>query len=301
MGESGVSNLERRYRRLLKVLPGWYRRDREEEMVGLFLADRTDELDLEHSWPGWGETFAMLGLAVRTHLAAGSGMVRVPAEVVWRGEIVRALGMLGLLLGMFYTGSSFVNAVLLYHDPVFTSLVSWTRVLAVLPLVAFVALLNGKRTLAKVAALVAVMPVTIGFEQPGWLLSWALFQLPSVVTLVCLCLGFHREAPTPPARRLAWWGGGAVLLGAAGGAIGAAGLLAVVVAVVGMRAFAHRRGDLVLGRALSLFSVLLLVPLFSLALAGGEFLLVVTPPMAVLVLSAVAPLRRRPVQGAGVS
>ena len=46
-----MSNLERRYRRLLKVLPGWYRRDREEEMVSIFLAERTDELDLEHSWP----------------------------------------------------------------------------------------------------------------------------------------------------------------------------------------------------------------------------------------------------------
>ncbi|NUT46572.1 MAG: hypothetical protein HOV94_04515, partial [Saccharothrix sp.] len=59
------SNLERRYRALLRILPAWYRAGREEEMVGIFLADRTDDLDLEHGWPGWGETGATLALAVR--------------------------------------------------------------------------------------------------------------------------------------------------------------------------------------------------------------------------------------------
>ncbi len=63
------------------MLPKWYRQDREEEMVGMFLAERTDDLDQEHGWPGWGETFAMLGLAVRT-----------------RGEVVSTLGVLGLVL-----------------------------------------------------------------------------------------------------------------------------------------------------------------------------------------------------------
>ncbi|WP_255353319.1 hypothetical protein [Nocardia sp. NRRL S-836] len=37
-------------------------------MVGLFLAGRAGERGLEHGRPGWGETAAVLGLAVRTHL-----------------------------------------------------------------------------------------------------------------------------------------------------------------------------------------------------------------------------------------
>jgi hypothetical protein len=293
VGEQGVSNLELRYRRLLRVLPGWYRQDREDEMVGLFLADRTDELDLEHSWPGWGETFAMLGLAVRTHLAAGAGLV--PAKVVWRGEIVRALGMLGLLLGLFYAGVSFTNAVQLYNDPVFTSLVTWTRVLDLAPVVAFVALLGGKRTVAKVAAAVAITPGLFASGPPERLLIWVMFQVPSIVTLVCLCLGFHREAPTPPARRLAWWGGGAVLLGVGAGVLGAGALLVPVLAVVIMRVFAYVRGDVVLGRALSLFAALLSGPVAVLAVAGGEAGELVVPAMvaaALLAVSAAAPVRR---------
>ncbi len=286
-----MSNLERRYRRLLGVLPRWYRQDREEEMVGIFLADRTDELDLEHSWPGWGETWAVLGLAVRTHLAAGAALTSVPAKVMWRGEIVRALGMLGLLLGVFYAGASMTNAVRLYNDPEFTSAVTWMRVLDVLPIVAFAALLSGRRTLAKIVAFVAMVPWAASVEEPRWVLWWVLFQLPSIVTFACLCLGFHREAPTPPVRRLAWWGGGALLLGVAGGLIGAAGVLLVVVAVVITRVFAYRRGDVVLARALSVFAVLLLAPVMSLlGLAGGEVFVLVAA--ALLVVSAAAPVRR---------
>ncbi len=291
-----MSNLERRYRRLLKVLPRWYRQDREEEMVGLFLADRTDELDLEHSRPGWGETGAMVGLSVRTRFAAGSA----PGGTLWLGEVVRALGMLGLLLGMFYAGSSMVNAVWLYNDPEFTSAVTWVRVLDLLPAVAFVALLNGKRTLAKIVAFVAVVPVA-SILGPGWVSWWLLFQLPSVVTFLCLCLGFHRDAPTPPARRLAWWGGGALLLGVAGGLIGVAGLLAPVVGVVVTRVVAYRRGDVVLGRALSWFALLMLVPVALLAqtVSGGTpMFLPALVAAALLVGSAAAPVVRRvPVRG----
>ena len=94
-----------------------------------------------------------------------------------------------------------------------------------------------------------------------------LFQLPSLVTFVALCLGFHREAPTPPVRRLAWWGGGALLVGVLGGF--ALGSFVVPVAAVVLRVAAFVRGDFVLGRALSVFAVLELAPLAFL-LAGGE-------------------------------
>ncbi|MEU0881355.1 hypothetical protein ABZ345_22315 [Lentzea sp. NPDC005914] len=286
-----MSNLERRYRRLLKVLPRWYRADREEEMVGIFLADRTDELDLEHSWPGWGETGAVLGLGVRTHLAAGAALTSVPAKVLWRGEVVRALGMFGLLLGVFFAGAAVTSLAVAYGNPEWAAEISWWRVLELGPIVAFAALLSGRRTLAKVAALAPVLLAVASLGEYRYLLMWSAFQLPSLVTFVCLCLGFHREAPTPPARRVLWWGGGALLLGVLGGFAPGAGLIAVGLVTVILRVVAFVRGDFVLGRALSLFAVLQLSPLAFL-LAGGEVLVLALPIVVLLVLSAVAPVRK---------
>ncbi|WP_146231560.1 MULTISPECIES: hypothetical protein [Lentzea] len=286
-----MSNLERRYRRLLRVLPKWYRQDREEEMVGIFLADRTDDLDLEHSWPGWGETGAVLGLAVRTHLAAGAALTGVPARVVWRGEVVRALGMIGLLLGVFYAGSAITSLAVAYGNPEWAPLITWWRVLDLGPLVAFAALLSGRKTLAKIAAFAPVVLAVIGLVQPEYALLWSLFQLPALVTFLCLCLGFHREAPTPPGRRLVWWGGGALLLGLLGGFATGTGLLAIALVTVVLRVVAFVRGDFVLGRALSLFAVLQLAPLAFL-LVGGEALILALPLVVLLVLSALAPVRK---------
>lgn len=292
MGGSGVSNLERRYRLLLRVLPRWYRQDREEEMVGIFLAERDDDLDLEHSWPGWGETWAILGLAVRTHLAAGAGLGSVPAKVMWRGEVVRALGMLGLLLGLFYATAAVVNLVARSDGEYPLEFALW-RVLELGPFVAFGALLSGRRTLAKIAAAGPVLVAVVSMTLPHNPLLWGLFQLPSFVTLACLCLGFHREAPTPPVRRLAWWGGGAVALGVLGGVATGVGLISIGLITVVVRVVAFVRGDAVLGRALSLFAVLQLVPLVFLVFADAGVFVLAGGLAALLVLVAVAPVRRR--------
>ncbi|MDX8030511.1 hypothetical protein SK803_09830 [Lentzea sp. BCCO 10_0856] len=282
-----MSNLERRYRVLLKVLPRWYREDREEEMAGIFLAGRADDLELEHGWPGWGETRAVLGLAVRTHLAAGAGLTGVPSRVMWRGEIVRALGMIGLLVGVFQAGASVRSAFYATGNPELSRPAPEMLVINVLPIAAFVALLAGKRTLAKSMAFLAAVPGLLLFgPQPG---SWLLWQLPMLVTFACLCLGFHREAPTPPAGRLAWWGGGALLLGlVAGPWLGTVALVGVLVAV---RVVALVRGDFVLGRALSVFAVLELGPIVVL-LVGGEVFAAALVLVVLLVVSAVAPVRK---------
>ncbi|WP_434444715.1 hypothetical protein [Lentzea sp. E54] len=287
-----MRNLERRYRTLLRVLPKWYRRDREEEMVGIFLAERTDELDLEHSWPGWGETWAVLGLAVRTHLAAGAVVTSVPAKVVWRGEVVRALGMLGLLLGIFYAMTAVVRVVVGFGRP-YQSPEPWWWVLELGPVVAFAALLNGRRTLAKVAAAAPALIALVSLGQPGYLLTWSVFQLPSLVTFACLCLGFHREAPVPPARRLLWWGGGAVLVGVIGGVSAGTGMLTIGLITVVVRVVAFVRGDFVLGRALSLFALLQLVPLLYLVVPVGALVVPAGALAMLLVLAVVGPVRRR--------
>ncbi|WP_258952926.1 hypothetical protein [Lentzea californiensis] len=273
------------------MLPRWYRRDREEEMVGIFLAEREDDLDLEHSWPGWGETWAVLGLAVRTHLAAGAALTSVPAKVVWRGEVVRALGMLGLLLGLYYATAAVVQVFTLFGG---LDAVAWWRVVELAPFVAFPALLSGRRTLAKVAAGAPALLSVVALGQPGpAALMWTVFQLPSLVTFACLCLGFHRDAPVLPARRLLWWGGGAVVLGVVGGVAAGAGLLLLGLITVGARVFAFVRGDAVFGRALSLFALLQLVPLVLLAVAWDEAVMSRTVLAVLLVLVVVLPVRRR--------
>ena len=285
MGEQGVSNLERRYRTLLKVLPGWYREDREEEMVGLFLVERTDELDLEHSWPGWGETWAVLGLAARTHLAPDNA----PPKVVWRGEVVRAMGLLGLLLSVYFAGTFIASMAYAYRHPEIIGGLAWTRVFDVLPIAAFVALLAGMRTPAKVLAGLAVLPGLVVLLDPIRMGVWALYQLPVVVTFACLCLGFHREAPTPSARRFGWWGGGALLLGLLTGFV--SGLVVIVLAVVVLRVVAFVRRDFVLGRALSLVAVLEVGPV-AFPLLGGEIRGIALGLMVLVVISAVAPVRK---------
>ncbi|WP_143027587.1 hypothetical protein [Lentzea albidocapillata] len=287
-----MRNLERRYRTLLKVLPRWYRRDREEEMAGIFLAERDDDLDLEHSWPGWGETWAVLGLAVRTHLAAGAGLGSVPAKVLWRGEVVRALGMLGLLLGLFYATAA-IASVTVGPGGAYPPDLHWWRLLELGPFVAFGALLNGRRTLAKLAAAGPVLVTVVSMALPHNPLLWGLFQLPSFVTFACLCLGFHRDAPTPSARRLTWWGGGAVALGVLGGVATGVGLISIGLITAVVRVVAFVRGDAVLGRALSLFAVLQLVPLVFLIFADAGIFVLAGGLAVLLALVAVAPVRRR--------
>ncbi|HEX7306991.1 MAG TPA: hypothetical protein VF330_29085, partial [Lentzea sp.] len=244
-----MTNLERRYRRLLKVLPRWYRDDREEEMVGLFLADRSDDLDLEHSWPGWGETGAMLALAVRTRFAAS----HAPATAVRLGEVARWLAVLGMVLGL-KNAVQVVYAELVVGDG---AAPQWETLLVDLSPVAVIALLvRGQRTWAKVVAGVALLPWLVrALTDPGPAgLTSVLWQLPALVGFVALCLGFHREAP-PPARML-WWCGGAVAVGLV--EMLAYGVSPVVVpaAVLCVRVFAYVRGEVALGRALAVFAVL---------------------------------------------
>ncbi|MEV8442576.1 hypothetical protein AB0425_34800 [Actinosynnema sp. NPDC051121] len=185
------SNLERRYRALLRVLPAWYRAEREEEMVGIFLADRDDDLDLEHGWPGWGETGATLALAVRVRLGA-----RRPA-----GTVLRVVALTGLLGQLVAAAQSWT---VIARVGFFGDVQGWWYDVAAA--VAFGALVVGRRAAGRVvagllgaAALVPVVwSVAAGFP-PWWSLVW---HGPALATAVAAVAGFHREAP-PVSRR--WW------------------------------------------------------------------------------------------------
>jgi hypothetical protein len=74
-------NLERRYRRVLRLLPGWYRRQWEQDMVAAFLDSwltgdpEADEYISKAAGPGWAETASVAVLAARLYLG-GAGTPR---------------------------------------------------------------------------------------------------------------------------------------------------------------------------------------------------------------------------------
>jgi hypothetical protein len=201
-----VSNLENRYRRLLRVLPAWYRAEREEEMVGLFLADRTDELDLEHSWPGWGETGATLALAVRTRFAASGA----PAQAVALGDVVRLVALIGVLVQGAYAIQGLISLIPLVVVPeglvtalppvTLTALVSNTALL-----LAPLAMVTGFRGVAKALFTLLSVGSLAQVHGPGsLLLQGLLWQVPLWLTTLALFAGFHRDAPTPALGRWRW-------------------------------------------------------------------------------------------------
>jgi hypothetical protein len=208
-----ASNLETRYRRLLRVLPRWYRAEREEEMVALFLEERDDSTDLEHGWPGWGETWATLGLAVRTRLDGGGVRLLTPGAVV---RLVALLGLVGLGAEEVTTGAAQAWRWASGEPPA----PDWRPHVGLLLVAALIALLAGHRGTAKVLTAVSVLPGTwwfvataAGGDAAGSAVTWVLVSLPLWVTVACLVAGFHRDAPAPPRR--AWTRGTAAVWTAA--------------------------------------------------------------------------------------
>jgi hypothetical protein len=202
-----MTSLERRYRALLRVLPRWYRVDREEEMIGTFLAGRDDEFDLQHGWPGWSETWAVVGLALRTRLAARAA----PPHAIALGDTVRLVALLGLLAQAALGIASALSAAglaLLKQEDLAASAVDGFIVptgIALATTVAFVMLVSGRRAAAKACAAVtlALSLVALGTAiRIGVDLPWriAAVNLPLWIPIACLFAGFHREAPTPTAR-----------------------------------------------------------------------------------------------------
>lgn len=198
-----MSRLEDRYRRLLGVLPAWYRERREDEMVGTFLADRDDELDLEYGWPGWGEAWAVAVLAVRTRLAAPGG----PPRAVAIGDAVRLVALLGLVAHAAGSLTTLARSWLMGRAgipglPDTAVAAGWVRPLAVaaVAVAALAALVLGRPMTAKVLAVAGLgyALIVLGwrlYEGVPW--SSALVDLPLLVATGCLLVGFHGEAPAP--------------------------------------------------------------------------------------------------------
>jgi hypothetical protein len=86
--------LEERYRWWLRLLPAWYRLDREEEMVATFMEVAGSGEDAEVSRPTWVQIRGVLTLAVRTRLG-GAGAV--PRARAW-GDGARVFALAAVLM-----------------------------------------------------------------------------------------------------------------------------------------------------------------------------------------------------------
>jgi hypothetical protein len=224
---SGDLDLEQRYRRVLRLLPGYYRRIWERDMVAAFLESSLtgdpdeDEWVLEFSKPGWRETASVAGLAFRLYLG-GTG---APRRYFTWGQAVRyavlAVTMLQAVRGLdvllvtawsrrVFSWVPVPPARLVAGTPagIAAPMVWW--LVAYAWIVSFIALALGRyyRT-AQVIAALAIAPdlvwlldgeFTRAFRGPS-LGPWAFWVLLNLVPVLAMT-AFHRD--TPPIARWPW-------------------------------------------------------------------------------------------------
>jgi hypothetical protein len=220
---SGGVGLEQRYRRVLRLLPGYYRQRWEEDMVAAFLDSwltgdpYDDECILEFCKPTWPEVASVGALATRLYL----GGAATPRRYFAWGQAVRRAALAVTL----------VHAVLGLEVLVRTA---WSRRLFGLPappaslavaapggvwptvyhvvnvawIVIFVTLALGHYRTARVLAALAIVPGLAALLQAqltgimpapfGPWAWWVLFNLALVVAMAA----FHSDAPR--AARWPW-------------------------------------------------------------------------------------------------
>ncbi|GAB2757731.1 hypothetical protein [Streptomyces bullii] len=263
--------LEARYRTVLRLLPAYYGRAREEEMVETYLGD-TDQETQDQSRPTLGEVASVAALAVRSRLATAGA----PRPYVRLGSAVRLFALFGVLL---QAASAVVGRVLELtwastggatrwemftasftgHGPVTGVVTAVTWILPLLWTAGLFALLHDRRRLARLSALAAALPtlwpllaplVDTSFPpDPAYAVACALLAW---LSALAVCAGYHRDAPpaalpggAPGLLFLACcvvMGGSVVLLPAAADAVWAP-TTGFVVGAVGWLLWRVRRRD----------------------------------------------------------
>ena len=218
---SGGVGLEQRYRRVLRLLPGYYRQLWEEDMVAAFLDSwltgdpDEDEGVLEFCRPGWAEVASVAGLAVRLYMGAAGAPRRYFA---WGQAVRRAVlavmlvhAVLGLdvlvrtawsrrLFGLPAPPASLVAALPggVWPTVFYVVNVAWIVVLVTLAL--------GHYRTARVLAVLAIVPGLVALLQAqltGIMSApfgpWAWWVLLNLVPVLAMT-AFHRDAP-----RVARW------------------------------------------------------------------------------------------------
>ncbi len=214
-------DLERRYRRVLRLLPGWYRQQWEEDMVAAFLDGwltgdpAADEYIRKAAGPSWAEAGSVAGLAVRLYLG-GAGAPR--RYFAW-GQAVRRFVLTVLL--MHAVVALYVLVLASWSHRLFGLPAPPASVLTVSPdglwpavyyvvnlgwVVTFVTLALGHYRTARILAALAIIPDLVALLQsrltgvmPAPFGSWALWVLLSVTPVLAMA-AFHRDAPPVPAR-----------------------------------------------------------------------------------------------------
>lgn len=219
-----MTPLEQRYRRLLLLLPAYYRRAWEEDMVATFLGrvlpeDEEDaEVAAECGGPRGADMARVVVLAARLRLG---GPGASPRHRVW-GAAVRRAALLAFLahavLALFWLG---IMGWVAIHPPsppmpdsaadvTMTPPLAWLRVQAWVTLLwvpAYVVLVGGHRRAARVLALLPPV-VSLGWATTtdngvfDVFLAENLCRLLLAVIPVLALSAFHDDAP--PLRRRPW-------------------------------------------------------------------------------------------------
>jgi hypothetical protein len=214
----GELDLEERYRRVLRLLPGYYRDAWEEDMVAAFLDSwltgdpDEDSVTKEFDRPSRSELASVVGLAARLYLG-GAGTPR--RYFAW-GQAVRGAVLAVMLAHALWGLSEFELLARSRHligwlPPPPTTGGIWPTVWYLVGyawLMAFLALVLGHYRIARVMAVLAVaadLAAVLQAQLAGILVSpfasWAYWILIDVVPVLAMA-AFHRDAP-PTARR-AW-------------------------------------------------------------------------------------------------
>jgi hypothetical protein len=228
-----VSELERRYRAVLRVLPAAYRAAWEEDMVATFLASvHTDdpeaaEFAADYGRPGWTEVASVLALAVRLRvpgLRARLGGPDAPPSGLVVGEAIRLVVLIAVLANAADATAGFVSQLWVagrvpWLPGLPAELVQapppglWQQLLVpagVGWIAAYVALLLGYWRAAQVVAALALLPEVarvlantadlLSGGSPYLLTNWFFLLLNPAVVLGMAA--FHRDTPVP--RRRPW-------------------------------------------------------------------------------------------------
>jgi hypothetical protein len=204
-------DLEKRYRRVLRLLPGWYRDRWEQDMVSAFLDSwltgdpEDDDAILEFCKPTWQEVASVVGLAARLYLG-GAGTPR--RYFAW-GQAVRYTVLVVMLVHAMRGIGGLLLLAASHHligwppPPPATSGI-WSMVSYAVNyawIVIFVALVLGDFRAARVLAVVAIVPDLVALVQTqlaGTLLSpfgsWAFWVLLDLAPVLAMA-AFHRDAP----------------------------------------------------------------------------------------------------------
>ena len=214
-------DLEQRYRRVLRLLPGYYRDKWEQDMVAAFLDSwltgdpEDDEAILEYCKPTWQELASVVSLAARLYLGTASAprryfawgqAVRGAVLVLLLAHGARALDAFARLAwarGLFGVPAPPANMVITPPSG------TWTDVFYVVSYVwimIFVLMLLGHYRTARVITMLAIIPDLIALVQAqltgtvqapfGSWSFWVLLDLAMVLAMAA----FYRDAP-PVARR----------------------------------------------------------------------------------------------------